>query len=367
MPSPHLGSYRERVQLDGKPISEAEFAAALESIRPGLERVVARLGQPTEFEILTALALSHLGPRADRLVIEVGMGGRLDTTNVLDLGVAVITNVSLDHQQYLGSTVAEIAAEKAAIIKPGNTAITGAEAEALAVVEAAAQAAGARLWRLGRELRLEGRSLGWEGGELSLEGPGFRHRGLRIRLLGRFQLANAALAVAAAEALGDVTPESVAKGLEEARWPGRLELAGGVILDGAHNPAGMRALAGAVAELGLPGDPTVVFAAMADKDVSGLLEELRALRPGRVIFTKAAGAGERGADPERLAALWGGGAAAQAPAAEALAEALRHGAPVLVCGSLYLVGELRQILVGSAPSPSAPPKDLPAERGGGTG
>jgi len=150
MPSPHLRSYTERVQIGGAPISELDFAAALEELSPRLEAVAARLGPATEFEALTALAVAHLAPRCDRLAIEIGMGGRLDSTNVLDLGVAVITNVGLDHRQHLGDTLAAIAAEKAGIVKPGNTVITGARGPALRVIEGAAR--GNRLWRLRREL-----------------------------------------------------------------------------------------------------------------------------------------------------------------------------------------------------------------------
>ena len=105
MPSPHLSSYTERIQVDGEPISEAEFAAALDWLRPRLEGIAEELGPPTEFEILTTLALTYLSRRCDRLVIEVGMSGRLDSTNVLDLGVAEITNVALDQQKYLGDSI----------------------------------------------------------------------------------------------------------------------------------------------------------------------------------------------------------------------------------------------------------------------
>jgi dihydrofolate synthase/folylpolyglutamate synthase len=348
MPSPHLASYTERVQLNGVPITETEFAAALEAVTPALDAVEARLGEPTEFEILTALALNWLAPRCDRLVIEVGMGGRLDTTNVLDLGVAVVTNVALDHTRHLGSTVQAIAGEKAAIVKPGDLCLTASEAPALEVVEARCRETGARLWRLGRELEIDWRWRGWEGSELDIAGPGFEHRDLRIPLLGSFQPANAALAVAAAQALGDASPQAVRAGVAATRWPGRLEVIAEsprVIVDGGHNPEGLRRLAADVNRLlagGAP--PVVVFGAMSDKDLPGLLAELRRLRPAAVLFTRAASAGERAADPEALAAQWGAGGRALEPAAAALQEGRARagsGGTVLVCGSLYLVGELR--------------------------
>ena len=339
MPSPHLGSYTERIQVDGRPISESEFAAAVAWLRPRLEGISADLGPPTEFEILTTVALAYLARTCDRLVVEVGMGGRLDATNVLDLGVAVVTNVSLDHQQYLGDTVEQIAAEKAGIIKPGDAVVTGAEGAALGVIESAAAASGAELWRLGAELRLTSRWLGWEGSEIDLSGPGFEYRGLRVPLLGSHQAANAALAVAAANRLGEGPA-----GLEEARWPGRLEPLGQspvVLLDGGHNPAALARLAADVPRLAEGRPITVVFGMMADKDIPAGLAELRRLRPAHAVFTAASS--PRAARPADLAAAWGGGEAVEGavPAAERGLELAGPGGLLLVCGSLYLVGEVR--------------------------
>jgi dihydrofolate synthase / folylpolyglutamate synthase len=347
MPSPHLKSYTERVRLDGRPISEAGFAAAVTDLRPRLERVRQQLGEPTEFEILTALALDWLAPRSDRLVIEVGMGGRLDSTNVLDLGVAVITNVTLDHRQHLGDTVADIAREKAGIIKSGSVVVTAAEGDALRVVERRADAAGAAaLWRLGKELRLETRWRGWEGIEIDLDGPGFSYRDLRIGMLGTFQGTNAALAVAAAHALGDATPAAVRKGLETARWPGRLEPAGErLLLDGAHNQDGLRELVRSLRRLLGDCPVVVVFGAMADKDVDAMLGELRQLKPARVVFTVASSAALRAASPFQLAATWGAGSEVRADARDALERASQIAGSdgwVVICGSIYLVGELRE-------------------------
>src|SRR5207302_9524573 len=159
---PHLISYTERIEIDGRPITEDEFVRTLEDLMPTLEGITSAMGPPTEFEMLTAMALAFLAPRVDRLVCEVGLGGRLDATNALDLGVAVITNVDLDHQKYLGDTIEEIANEKAAIIKSGNRVITGCDGVALEIVEAHARKAGATLWRLGREAEAESTSRGWD-------------------------------------------------------------------------------------------------------------------------------------------------------------------------------------------------------------
>jgi dihydrofolate synthase / folylpolyglutamate synthase len=339
MPSPHLVSYTERIQVDGVPISEAEFAAAVEWLQPRLEGISADLGPPTEFEILTTVALTYLAQRCDRLVIEVGMGGRLDATNVLDLGLAVVTNVALDHQRYLGDTIQQIATEKAGIIKPGNAVVTGAEGTALRVVETAAAAAGADLWRLGAEIRLTSRWRGWEGSEVDVSGPGFEYHGLRVHLLGGHQAANAALAVAAAHLLGEKPA-----GLDAVRWPGRLEPLGSrpaVLLDGGHNPAALACLADDVPRLAEGRPVTVVFGMMADKDIPAGFAELRRMGPAALVFTAAAS--PRAARPTDLATAWGGGEVVE----EAVAAARRGvelAGPdglVLVCGSLYLVGEVR--------------------------
>jgi dihydrofolate synthase/folylpolyglutamate synthase len=354
-PSPHLSSYLERVQLDGAPISETDFAEAVSELRPRLEPVIARMGEPTEFEVLIALAISWLAPRADRLAVEVGMGGRLDSTNVLDLGVAIVTNVTFDHRKHLGSTVRQIAREKAGIIKPGNVVVTGATGVALDVVErAAADVGAAAVWRLGREITVRARWRGWEGSLLDVSGPGFAYRDLRTRLVGSFQAANTALAVATAHALGDATPETVRRGVEEARWPGRLErIEERLVLDGAHNQDGMRQLVRSLRRLLAGERVVVVFGAMADKDLSLVFEQLRRLQPAAVVFTAARSAGARAVQPGALAAAWGEASPADRllDAGEALARARELAGPdgwVLVTGSLYLVGDVRPALVHSA-------------------
>ncbi|HEY8952106.1 MAG TPA: Mur ligase family protein, partial [Candidatus Dormibacteraeota bacterium] len=242
MPKPHLVSYTERIQVNGVPISERDFVRTLDELRPALDAVAIEMGLATEFEMLTAMALAYLAPRIDRLVCEVGLGGRLDATNALDLGVAVITNVDLDHQKYLGDTIEQIAQEKAAIIKPGNHVITGCEGAALEIVEEHARNAGSTLWRLGREIKLESRSKGWDGHSLDVKVPGHEYSNLNLSLVGDYQPANAALAVAAAVALGDATDDAVRQGLASTIWQGRLQLIAKrprVILDGGHNPAAM--------------------------------------------------------------------------------------------------------------------------------
>ena len=343
-PSPHLSSYTERVQLDAEPISEGAFAAAVTDLRELVAPVVERMGQSTEFEFLIAMAIWWLAPRTDRLVIEIGMGGRLDSTNALDLGVAVITNVTYDHRRHLGRTVRKIAGEKAGIIKAGNVVITAATGPALSVIEqAAVEARAADLWRLGKEIHLRARWRGWDGSELDVSGPGFSYSDLRIGLVGMFQPANAALAVAAAHALGDATPEAVRQGLASTTWRGRIErVEDRLVLDCAHNQDGMRQLVRSLRRLLGAAPVTVVFAAMADKEVDRILSELRKLNPAHVVFTLPESA-SRALAPETLAEMWDTPGRHVRPASRALARARELAGPdgwVVVCGSLFLVGEL---------------------------
>lgn len=358
MPKPHLVGYRERIAVDGTPIPRADFAAAVERMLPAIDRVGAEVGPPTEFEALTAAAIAELARQSvDLAIVEVGMGGRLDATNVLDLGVAAITNVQLDHQAHLGSTLAAIGREKAAIIKPGNLAVTGASGRGLRPILDRCDDLGVALRRAGTGQRYRATLLesGWGGIVVDAWTPGRRLPALRIGLLGAHQASNAAVALALLDALDErfelTIPEAaLRRGLADARWPGRLELLDGsplgvgrVLLDGAHNPAGAAALARALSDLGLQ-RPTVVFGAMRGKDVRGVLAALAALEP-RFVFTRVADPGAM--DPADLAAAWApiGGGARTAPDPRA-ALALAAGDPVVVAGSLYLVGAVRGMITG---------------------
>lgn len=353
MPKPHLVSYTERIELDGEPISERDFVATLEALQPVFDDVAAGIGPPTEFEMLTVMGAKFLAPRVDRLVCEVGLGGRLDATNALDLGVAVVTNVELDHQRYLGNTIAEIAREKAAIIKHGNRVVTGCDGVALDIVAEQAARTESQLWRLGREVTVESSSRGWDGFVMSVRGPGFEHRDLELPLLGDYQPANAALAVAAAHAIEDVPDAAVRTGLKSTRWPGRLQVIAEhprVVLDGGHNPAAVVKAGSALREL-IGGERlVVVFAMLSERDPVQLLAALRTMRPDAAVFTEPASAHGHAVGAERLAELYGAGSAAVRPAAGALDRARDLAGPsgnVLVCGSLYLVGEILEV-TGSA-------------------
>ncbi|HXL17860.1 MAG TPA: cyanophycin synthetase, partial [Streptosporangiaceae bacterium] len=277
---------------------------------------------------------------------EVGLGGRLDATNALDLGVAVITNVDLDHQKYLGSTIEQIAHEKAAIIKSGNRVLTGCEGSALAIVEEHARYAHASLWRLGREIRVESTSRGWDGHIVSVTGPGFRHSGLMLPLVGDYQPANAGLAVAAAHALDDATDDAMHRGLASTVWPGRLQVIAThprVVLDGGHNPAAMTKSGVSLRRLIGSERLVTVFAMLSERDPVELLAALRTLSPDRAVFTEPTSASGHAVPAQELAATFGGDAEAFPHPREALDRARELAGPdgnVLVCGSLYLVGEI---------------------------
>jgi dihydrofolate synthase/folylpolyglutamate synthase len=380
-PKPHLVSYRERIVVDGSPIAAPDFGLLVTEVLAVADRLAGRHGPPTEFEALTCAALLWFARSSvDVAVVEVGLGGRLDATNAWDGGVAVITNVALDHMEYLGDTVTAIAREKAAIVKRGDTAVTGTDGRALAVVRRRARRLGVPL-RLTPPLpvvamdRLGTTVLHPELGEL------------RLGLLGRHQAANAAVALGTLDALRDadiatVTEQAVRQGLATTRWPGRLELltvttgpdgqihsspardrtvpgSADVLLDGAHNAAGATALATAFDDLGrhLAGGPvTLLLGILGDKEVSRMLEALRmsaSLRDAGVVTTGVPDT-LRGMDPTALAAAWGPGAQVATDVDDALDEALGRalslGGPLVVCGSLYLIGHVRGRLVGSGPA-----------------
>jgi dihydrofolate synthase/folylpolyglutamate synthase len=346
MPKPHLISYTERIQLDGGPIREDDFVASLAELMPTFGAVAEDMGSPTEFEMLTAMAVNYLAPRIDMLVCEVGLGGRLDATNALDLGVAVITNVDFDHQKYLGNTIEEIAREKAAIIKLKDHVVTGCEGSALKIVDERARACGAPVWRLGYEIEVESTSLGWGGHVMTVDGPRFKHVDLHLPLIGDYQPTNAALAVATAHVLDDIGDAAVREGLALTRWPGRLQLISSnprVILDGGHNPAAMTKTGTALRRLIGSEKLVAVFAMLSERDPVELIAALRTLTPDAVVFTEPASAHGHAISAAELAEIYGAGSQAIRPASAAVEKATKlagRDGNVLVCGSLYLVGEI---------------------------
>ncbi|HSK00684.1 MAG TPA: cyanophycin synthetase [Kofleriaceae bacterium] len=348
--SPHLSCLRERIAIGGEPIDEGAIVAAARAVRDaGGDRL-------TFFEQLTAIACVAIADaRVAVTVLEVGLGGRLDATNAIDAPIAVVTGVALDHEAILGGTLARIAAEKAGIWKRGQRVVIGASGEPAAVplLDAAARAAGASVITV------------IDDAAVAAVPP--------LGLAGAHQRRNAAAALAALdqlEALGvvRVPPEARARALAGVRHPGRFEVVAGapqVILDGAHNPHGARALAALLAERALR--PVLVAAVSADKDVAAIAA---ALAPAvRAVIATRYGQ-ERALPPAELAEAFrraGGGAGGagggafpveEAPDLPAALDAARRlaapeGAPILVAGSLFLVGEARVLLLGAPADPIA--------------
>lgn len=352
--SPHLQVVEERFAVGGEPIRPQELAAALSEVRPFVELFEERKGGGiTYFELTAALAFSWFAERAvDAAVVEVGLGGRLDATNVVDAEVAVITSISLEHTEYLGGTVAAIAGEKAAILGSGRVLVTGhLPAEALDVAGSRAAATGSAWLRSGVDFSVARATPAVGGWLVDLEGVYRPYPGLPLRLHGRHQTANLAVAVAAVEAFFGraLDPAAVAEAAARTRSPGRMEVVRHdplVVLDGAHNPEGTAALAAALAEEFPTTRWTVVFGAMADKDVPAMLRLLgsaiASLRAARAADSERA---RPAAEVAALAAeVLGVPVWAHDSVAEAVAAALDAGEPVLVTGSLYVVGEARSSL-----------------------
>ncbi|GMA16019.1 bifunctional folylpolyglutamate synthase/dihydrofolate synthase [Deinococcus metallilatus] len=337
--SPHLTRFSERFVVAGQERPEEEVLDALHRVRPHAEAVEASF-----FEVVTALGcLLFAEAGVTTAVMEVGLGGRLDATNALDPGLSVITNIALDHTEILGETREAIAREKAGILRAGRPAVTGVAADLLPLLEAQ----GADLWVLGREVKVEALPLGWDGWDVRVGMPKTALT-FRTPLLGAHGARNAALAAAAAHRLG-VGEEAIHAGAANVRWPGRLEVlpwrGGRVLLDGAHNPDGARALAEALRGLDV-GRLPIVFGAAADKDIAGVAEALRPLA-SEVILTRAV-LSPRAADPAALAPSFAG---VPVRLADTPADALDRLPPAglaVVCGSLYLIGEVRPLLLGEA-------------------
>jgi dihydrofolate synthase/folylpolyglutamate synthase len=345
--SPHLVSFRERIRVNGAPIAEDAVADGMDA----LGTLIARL-DATMFEAATALALDHFGQEGvDVAVLEVGLGGRGDATTVGRPAVSVLTRIDIDHEMWLGSTIESIADAKAAIIRSGVAVVSAQRPEARAIIERRAAEVGVPLLLEGRDLRVEVRSSGVDGSRIDCIGPDFRLDDLALPLVGLHQPGNALAAVTAARVLG-ADDGAIRAGLARARWPGRLSIVRRdpwLVLDGAHNPDGARALAVSLRALfGGEARITFVLGVYADKDARGIVEALRPLA-ARFVLTRAAS--ERAADPAGLVSLVGPGTpvTVTASVAEALsvAGALRATPIVCVAGSIAVVGEALLHLTGT--------------------
>ena len=367
--SPHLLRVNERIAVDGREISDGDLDRAVERVRVAagaLVRAGTMAAHPTYFEALTAAAFLHFRDAGVEVaVLEVGMGGRLDATNVVEPVTSAIVSVDLDHEAYLGTTLPAIAREKAGVLRAGRTTVLGPmAAEARGAVAESARVLGARLVdaRSGADVRP-----GASG--LDVLTPRAEYRGLRP-LPGAHQVDNALVALRLLEearAAGvDHDLEAASTALSGARWPGRLERVPGrppVLLDGAHNPAAARVLADHLRGIG----PFVlVFGAMRDKDIRGMAEILFPLARDVVLTRPRVDRAARPAEVAERAGSAGRGARLEGDPRRALAWArARAGsdATVVVAGSLFLVGELRPLTTASpASAPGGPSGSRRARR-----
>jgi dihydrofolate synthase/folylpolyglutamate synthase len=343
--SPHLVRFNERIQVNNRPISDENLVESYHAVR----RVHRGKREPTFFEFSTAMAFYEFSrQKVDWAVIETGMGGRLDATNVVKPRLAIITNISLEHQEYLGSTLSRIAAEKAGIIKQRTPVITAIrQKNALSVVAQLARQKSAPLFRLGKDFRTRR----YRTNGFSYYGMDTVWHHLETGLMGHHQVENAALALAASELLNrmnaGISPDSIKKGLLEAHWPGRLEIVSSdpyLLLDGAHNLMAARKLARFLSTR-LAGRPiTLVIGILDDKPYKEMLKSLLPVCR-RVILTRAKI--NRALDPARLYAV----AKDLTPQVTVIADvgqALKHALEtvrpndaICVAGSLYVVGEAK--------------------------
>src|SRR5262249_10036913 len=366
--SPHLVSITERIRIGDDEIAPDEFSRLATDVRAAGERLVAEKAlpaAPTFFEQVTMIAYLYFAEwGVDLAVLEVGLGGRLDATNICEPAVTAITSVGFDHQIYLGDTLSSIAGEKAGIVKSGAPVVIAPQSvEAMDAIIARCREMNAPMIETSDPFDIEA-----EGGDENIGRYRFRYRAsrdeyaARLGLRGRHQITNALVAIHIAEQLQttgfDIPPPAIVEGLNKAAWPGRLEmirpqssqapLAPLVLLDGAHNAAGARALRDFLDEHFHSIPITIVFGAMADKAI-GEMSEILFPAASQIIVTRIAS--PRAADPSVIAEAVRRDVICVKNASEALNEALRvtpQRGLICVCGSLFLVGEIKQSLLQPA-------------------
>lgn len=345
--SPHLVSFRERIRIGGRPVDGDLLAACEARLRPDIERTGA-----TFFEATTALAfLCFAEAGVDVAVVEVGLGGRLDSTNVIDPLAVAITNVARDHTEYLGESLEEIAFEKAGVIKPGVPVVTAETAPGpLAVIRRRADGAGAPLVELDQAARVADISLSLDGTRFRLDSERWGSREVRIPLIGAHQARNAALAAELLALLpDDVRPswDAIEQGFAEVRWAGRMQverICGGTwIFDVAHNPAGVGALCESLDRIEIPRPLVVVAAVLADKEWDEMLPPLLARADAAVLTTAPTAPDGRRWDPEHAARVLDGKIPIRVipdlAAALMRAETMAPYGTLLVTGSVHTVGD----------------------------
>ena len=356
--SPHLVSYTERMQIDGQPISEADFADCIGVVKTFVDQMITEGEEsPTQFEVLTAMAFFFFAIKhVEYAVIEVGLGGLLDSTNVIVPEAAVVTNVTFEHADRCGGTLEGIARHKAGIIKDGIPVVTAAQGTALMILQAAAHEKNADIFVAGEDFASS--FISFDGSmqhlEFTSELLGVAKQEYALQMLGEHQIENSALAIMTAHVIHNmdarITMESIAKGLELAVWPGRFEkinLDGqDIIIDGAHNPAGMKVLHRNL-DIYFPARGRVILLGiLKDKDIDTMLEEL--LRPNDTVVITVPKS-DRASDPDVIAhKIKTQHIEVHKDPREALERSLElANKERILCaaGSLYLIGGLRQMVL----------------------
>ncbi|MDW7652313.1 MAG: folylpolyglutamate synthase/dihydrofolate synthase family protein [Bacillota bacterium] len=356
--SPYLEAFTNRMAVNGYDIDAAELVRLVEQVRPHVEAIAdTPAGPPTEFEVVTALAFTYFAAaKPDWVVVEVGLGGRLDATNVIVPAVSAITNIGLEHTQVLGDTIEAIAGEKAGIIKPEIPVVTAAQKiEALTVFRRISAERKATLYELDRDIVVDVISSSLTGVVFNYKSPWHNLQNLHIALPGRHQARNAALALAARELLpGKLNESAMRRGLAATRWPGRLEIFSHkplVLVDAAHNADGILALRDALAE-GLGGRKLhLVLGILGDKAVDEILALIAPLATAGLIVTRPDN--PRAADPYQVAELarhylHGAPVVVEEDISRAVTRALsetKEGEALCVSGSFYTISEARDVLL----------------------
>ena len=355
--SPYMESFTNRMGINGEDIGREALVRLVEAVKPHVDAIAATAaGQPTEFEVVTALAFLYFAAAdPDWVVVEVGLGGRLDATNVITPVVSAITNIGLEHTQVLGDTIEAIAVEKGGIIKPGVPVVTAAErAKALGVFRHLAADRGATLYEIDKDMTYQITSVSLEGVSFDYQSPWRTLTGLTSSLLGPHQARNAALAMAVRELLPVGFDESaVRQGLATTVWPGRLEVFSRsplVLVDGAHNTDGIMALRQALGDILGQRKLRLVLGILGDKAVDEILSLIVPLATAGLIVTKPDN--PRAADPQQVATLaanYANGVTITvkeniADAVFAALASLGEDEAVCVSGSLYTISEAREVL-----------------------
>lgn len=357
--SPEILSFTDRIRIQGREISLEELEEEVEVIKPAILAISKEesLGEPTFFEVLTALAFHYFYSKSvDIGVLEVGLGGRLDATNLCHSLMSIITNVGLEHTEILGTTLEEITREKAGIIKRGHRVLSASKEEVvIEEMKKRCDALEARLYLLGKDITIESHSSSLSGELFDFHGLGGEYKGLNLSLLGRHQLENAALAIGASLLLKEdfqynIPKEAIREGLSQVSWPGRLEVFSSspkILIDGAHNPSGVEALVDFLKDSISYQDLYLLLGVLEDKDKDLIFRQLLPLA-SHVILTKSESS--RASDPYELAdfaSKYSSLVSVEPDFQQALARALalpKEEDLLIISGSLYTISLARRML-----------------------